>query len=190
MYSLKNTTDPWQHILNNQVHHHQLYCRKKEWKEKQNKKWMVLFITYLRPSLQKEKKTRPWSPPNKTLSRLTTTTDWPYQFVLAFKTVHYSAQHFLNFFVKQHHHRSRHWQQQQQIWDILIENQNNNKYSSSKCTYREDGVRAWPKTTGHAPPFTEIIRNGRRNTTTNHYYYKNTNVIMIVFCCLILIFFW
>ena len=48
---------------------------------------------------------------------------------------------------------------QQQIWDILIENQNNNKYSSSKCTYREDGVRAWPKTTGHAPPFTEIIRN-------------------------------
>jgi hypothetical protein len=40
------------------------------------------------------------------------TTDWPYQFVLAFKTVHYSAQHFLNFFVKQqHHHRSRYWQQ-------------------------------------------------------------------------------
>merc|ERR1711971_124812 len=30
MYSLKNTTDPWQHIINNQVHHHQLYCRKKE----------------------------------------------------------------------------------------------------------------------------------------------------------------
>jgi len=58
MYSLKNTTDPWQHILNNQVHHHQLYCRKKEWKEKQNKKWMVLFITYLRPSLQKEKKNK------------------------------------------------------------------------------------------------------------------------------------
>jgi hypothetical protein len=49
------------------------------------------------------------------------TTDWPYQFVLAFKTVHYSAQHFLNFFVKQHHHRSRYWQ-------------NNNKFgiSSSK----------------------------------------------------------
>ena len=113
------------HILNDQVFTksttNQLYCRKKEWKEKQNKKWMVLFITYLRPSLQKEKKTRPWSPPNKTLSRLTTTTDWPYQFVLAFKTVHYSAQHFLNFFVKQHHHRSRHWQ-------------NNNKFgiSSSK----------------------------------------------------------
>ena len=117
-------------------------------------------IYYLLTSFTaKRKKTRPWSPPNKTLSRLTTTTDWPYQFVLAFKTVHYSAQHFLIFFVKQHHHRSRHWQQQQQIWDILIENQNNNKYSSSKCTYREDGVRAWPKTTGHAPPFTEIIRN-------------------------------
>ena len=63
---------------------------------------------------------------------------------------------------------------------------NNNKYSSSKCTYREDGVRAWPKTTGHAPPFTEIIRNWSKE---HHYYYKNTNVIMIVFCCLILIFF-
>lgn len=159
---------------------------KRETKQKMNGVIYYLLTSF---TAKRKKKTRPWSPPNKTLSRLTTTTDWPYQFVLAFKTVHYSAQHFLNFFVKQHHHRSRHWQQQQ-IWDILIENQNNNKYSSSKCTYREDGVWAWPKTTGHAPPFTEIIRNGRRNTTTNHYYYKNTNVIMIVFCCLILIFFW
>lgn len=163
--------------------------KKNEKRNKTKNEWCYLLLTYVL-HCKKKKKTRPWSPPNKTLSRLTTTTDWPYQFVLAFKTVHYSAQHFLNFFVKQHHHRSRHWQQQQQIWDILIENQNNNKYSSSKCTYREDGVWAWPKTTGHAPPFTEIIRNGRRNTTTNHYYYKNTNVIMIVFCCLILIFFW
>jgi len=71
--------------------------------------------------------------------------------------VHYSAQHFLNFFVKQHHHRSRHWQQQQQIWDILIENQNNNKYSSSKCTYREDGVWAWPKQLAMPRPLPKLL---------------------------------
>ena len=63
MYSLKKTQQQIlgkTHILNDQVFTksttNQLYCRKKEWKEKQNKKWMVLFITYLRPSLQKEKK--------------------------------------------------------------------------------------------------------------------------------------
>jgi len=106
----------------------------------------------------------------------------------ASKTVHYSAQHFLNFRQTTSLPPSQPSLATKKIWDILIENQNNNKYSSSKYTPRgwSLGV-AW--STGHAPTLTEIIRNGRRNTTTNHYY-KNTNVIMIVFCCLILIFFW
>jgi hypothetical protein len=66
MYSLKKKHNKQilgkTHILNDQVFTksttNQLYCRKKEWKEKQNKKWMVLFITYLRPSLQKKKKNK------------------------------------------------------------------------------------------------------------------------------------
>jgi len=151
---------------------------------------MVLFITYLRPSLQKEKKTRPWSPPNKTLSRLTTITDWPYQFVLAFKTVHYSAQHFLNFFVKQHHHRSRYWQNNNKfgISSSKIKTTTNTAAASAHTERMEFGRGL--KQLVMPRPLPKLLEIGRRNTTTNHYYYKNTNVIMIVFCCLILIFFW
>lgn len=59
---------------------------------------MVLFITYLRPSLQKEKKNKAMKSTKQNAVKADyTTTDWPYQFVLAFKTVHYSAQHFLKF---------------------------------------------------------------------------------------------
>merc|ERR1740123_1384933 len=55
MYSLKNTTDPWQHILNNQVHHHQLYCRKKRMK-RETKQKMNGVIYYLLTSFTAKKK--------------------------------------------------------------------------------------------------------------------------------------
>lgn len=155
---------------------------KRETKQKMNG-----VIYYLLTSFTaKRKKTRPWSPPNITLSRLTTT-DWPYQFVWPFKTVHYSAQHFLKF--------------SSNNITIAAVIGKNNKFgiSSSKIktttntaaasAHREDGVWAWPKQLvmpRPLPKLLEMVEGTPPPTTTT----KNTNVIMIVFCCLILIFFW
>lgn len=106
---------------------------------------------------------------------------------LAFKTVHYSAQHFLKF--------------SSNNITIAAVIGNNYKFgiSSSKIktttntaaasAHREDGVWAWPKQLvmpRPLPKLLEMVEGTPPPTTTT----KNTNVIMIVFCCLILIFFW
>lgn len=102
---------------------------------------MVLFITYLRPSLQKEKKNKAM----KSTKHNAVKADYHWLAIpicLAFKTVHYSAQHFLKF--------------SSNNITIAAVIGKNNKFgiSSSKIkttntaaasAHREDGVRAWPK---------------------------------------------
>jgi len=100
---------------------------------------MVLFITYLRPSLQKEKKNKAM----KSTKHNAVKADYHWLAIpicLAFKTVHYSAQHFLKF--------------SSNNITIAAVIGKNNKFgiSSIKTTntaaasaHREDGVRAWPK---------------------------------------------
>jgi len=147
---------------------------------------MVLFITYLRPSLQKEKKNKAM----KSTKQNAVKADYHWLAIpicLAFKTVYYSAQHFLNFRqttslppsqpslatttnLGYPHRKSKQQQTQQQ------------QVHTERMEFGR-GLNNWS-----CPALYRNYRNGRRNTTTNHYY-KNTNVIMIVFCCLILFFF-
>jgi len=94
--------------------------KKNEKRNKTKNEWCYLLLTYVLHCKKKKKQ-------GHEVHQTKRCQGWLYHYwlaipiCLAFKTVHYSAQHFLNFFVKQHHHRSRHWQ-------------NNNKFgiSSSK----------------------------------------------------------